>query len=137
MQKIHAMVHRLHNPDLGILLVRVALGIVFIHAGWLKVTNMEMVLAGFGAMGIPAFLAYFVSYAELVGGALLIAGFLSRYVGLVLAVIMLVATFLVHFPNGYGMSNNGYEYTLTLLLLSLAMVTFGSGRYSLARAIRG
>ena len=61
-------------------------------------------------------------------GALLIVGFLSRYVGLVLAVIMLVATVMVHLPNGYGMSGNGVEYTLTLLLLSLAMVTFGSGR---------
>jgi putative oxidoreductase len=136
MQKIHAAVHRLHNPDLGILLVRLALGIVFVHAGWLKVGSMDMVLASFGSMGIPAALAYFVAYAELIGGALLIVGFLVRYVGLVLAAIMLVATFMVHLPNGYGAQNNGYEYTLTLLFLSLAMVTFGSGAYSLARCCR-
>lgn len=136
MQKIHAMVHRLHNPDLGILFVRLALGIVFVHAGWLKVTGLDGVVGFFGAVGIPAFLAYFVAYAELIGGVLILVGFLSRYAGLVLAAIMLVATLTVHLPNGYGLANNGFEYTLTLMLLALAVVTFGSGRYSLAGLLR-
>jgi putative oxidoreductase len=143
MQKIHAMIHRFHNPDLGILLVRVALGLVFIHSGWLKIMNMDMALAGFASMGFSAGIAYFVTYAEFIGGILLIAGFLVRYVGIILAVIMAVATLKVHLPNGYGMTNGlleggagGYEYTLGLFLLSLAMVTFGAGAYSLARMMR-
>jgi putative oxidoreductase len=136
MNKIHAFMHRLDNKDAGILLVRLMIGIVFVHAGWLKLTDMDMVVGGFAMAGIPKFLAYFVSYFEFLGGLALILGIFSRYVGVVLAVIMAVATVLVHFPNGYGMQNGGYEYTLALFLGALALVTFGSGRYSLAGCLK-
>lgn len=56
MQKIHAMIHRFHNPDMGILFVRLALAFAFIHAGWLKIDNIDMVVGGFASMGLSAFL---------------------------------------------------------------------------------
>ncbi len=143
MQKIHALIHRLHNPDFGILLVRIVLGLAFMHAGWFKITHVDMIVGGFAMMGIPAVLAYFVTYAEFVCGLLMIIGIFVRYAGIVLASIMVVAIAKVHFPNGYGMMNGvlegkggGYEYVLALLLLSVAMVTFGAGAYSLARVLK-
>jgi putative oxidoreductase len=136
MNKLHAFMHRLHSPDWASLFLRLALGVVFTHAGWLKLANLEFVIAGFTGMGIPAWLTYVVAYSEFIGGLLLLAGFLVRYVGVVHAVIMLTAMFKVHWPNGYGLANNGYEYVLALLLASLAMVTLGAGKYSLARLFR-
>src|SRR3990167_6939903 len=102
MKSIHTMIHRLHNSDLWILFVRIALGVVFINAGWLKLGAMDMVIAGFGAVGIPAVLAYVVAYAELLSGLVLILGIFVRYAGIVLATIMLVAIVKVHFVNGFG-----------------------------------
>lgn len=136
MRKIHAMVSGLHNPDLGILFIRIALGLVFMHAGWLKVANAEFVVTSFAAIGIPAYLAYFVMYAELIGGALIILGFFARYIGIILAVIMIVAIVKAHLVNGFGLQNNGYEYVLVLLLNSLAIVTLGDGKYSLERLVK-
>lgn len=130
------ILNRLHNPDLGILFVRLAVGIVFIYAGWMKVSNMPQVLEGFASIGIPAFLTYIVAYSEFIGGILMILGLFTRYAGAILAIIMVVAIWKVHLVNGFSLAVNGYEYVLVLLLLSLAMVTFGAGKYSAAHLLR-
>ena len=140
MNKIHSAIHRLHNADLGVLFLRVAVGVVFIHAGYLKLADMTLVITGFGAIGFPAWLAYFVAYCELLGGLAVLLGIFVRYAGVVLAIIMLVAFWKVLGPNGFGLSNNpqlggGYEYVFVLFFSSLALVTLGAGKYSLARLL--
>lgn len=125
--------HRLHNPDFGVLLMRVAIGLVFLTHGWQKVGNMEQTIGFFGSIGIPAFLTYIVAYGEVIGGLLLIVGFFTRYAGIFLAVLMVYAVFFVHFKNGYSLANGGYEYALTLLLGALALAMTGSGKYSVAK----
>ena len=129
---IHSVMHRLHNPDLGILLLRVALGVVFVFHGWQKIGSMEQTIGFFGSIGIPVFLTYVAAYTEFLGGLLLIIGLFVRYAGVLLAITMTVAVFLVHFKNGFSLANGGYEYALALLLGSLALVFTGSGKYSVA-----
>lgn len=136
MEKLHAFMHKLHNPDLGILFIRLALGIVFIYGGWFKVTHMNMVLEGFKSFGLPAIIAYYVSYTELIGGVLLLLGIFGRYVGIVFAINMAYATFVVNFPRGFSLANFGYEYTLVLMLSSMALITMGAGKYSLAKMLK-
>lgn len=133
---LHTLIHRLHNPDLGALLIRVALAATFINAGWFKLTHMELVVTSFVSVGIPAVLAYLVAVTEFLGGFLLLLGIFARYVGIMLAIIMIVAITKVHYAHGYSLANGGYEYVLVLLFASLAMVTLGSGRYSLAYLLK-
>ena len=132
MKKIHECIERLHNPDLAVLLIRIALGVVFINAGWMKINNIDMVVGGFASIGIPMSLAYFVTYAEFIGGILLVLGVAVRYASIVLAIIMLVATKIL-FIKGFSLQGGGYEYVLTLFLAAASLVTTGSGAYSLAR----
>jgi putative oxidoreductase len=54
-----------------------------------------------------------------------------------LAVTMLVAIVTVHLANGFFMSNNGYEFALALLAISLALVIEGAGKVSLDKRIAG
>ncbi|MCX6755974.1 MAG: DoxX family protein [Candidatus Nomurabacteria bacterium] len=133
MKKIHELVHKFNNPNLGILFIRIALGVVFISEGWTKISHIEYVAGFFGVIGIPVFLAYFVSYFEFVAGILLICGVFVRYVGIILSAIMLVAIAKVHFVHGFNVQNGGYEYVYVLLLSAMSLVTFGSGPYSVKK----
>jgi putative oxidoreductase len=135
MKKIHNALHFLHSTDSAALLIRLALAAVFINAGWMKITNMEMVVQGFGDMGFHSFFAYFVSYLELIGGIAFLVGLFVRYFGVLLAITMLVAGY-IHFGNGFSLAQGGYEYVLVLFFNSLAMTTMGAGKYSLARAFK-
>ena len=44
---------------------------------------------------------------------------------------MVVAIFKVHGPNGYWLTQNGYEYCLTILVVAIAVALSGAGQYSL------
>ncbi|SIR72715.1 putative oxidoreductase [Haladaptatus litoreus] len=129
--------------------IRLAMGIVFVVAGagkfgiGPKSTGSIAGFAGFLAqLGVPApeLFAWVVGLVELVGGILLLVGLFTRYVAVLIAVDMAVATLLVHLPNGFAVVNNGptgYEYTLTLTLIAISLVFSGPGALSLEHALFG
>ncbi|MGZ3790671.1 MAG: DoxX family protein, partial [Bacteriovorax sp.] len=75
------------------LIARLSVGVVFLQSGWGKIHHIEKVTAFFTELAIPLPMiqAYFVSTVELVGGALLILGLLTRLTVVPLIVIMVVA----------------------------------------------
>ena len=73
--------------------------------------------------------------AEFFGGLLLIAGLMVRPAALALSVTMLVAVLVVHAGNGLFIADNGYEFGLVLLAISLALVVRGGGTLSADRVI--
>ena len=115
------------NRSLGILFIRVAIGIVFIMHGWMKMNNAGMIEAMFIGFGLPAWTATFVTYLELVGGVALILGVLTRLVGLLLGIEMLVAIYLTGIGSGY----QPHELEILLMLISFGIAFSGSGHYSL------
>lgn len=120
--------------DTGLLLLRLGIGLVFaVHGGQKAfVYGLDGVAAMFAGIGIPfpGLNAAIVIAVELVGGLALMAGLLTRWVAPLLAFTMVVAIATVHGANGFFMSNNGYEFTLTLLFAALALTATGSGAYS-------
>ena len=124
--------------DLGLALLRAALGIVFIAHGWQKFFVIgHAALTGFfsAIVPFPEVNAVIVPTVELVGGILLLAGAATRIVSVLLAFTMVVAMATVHFANGFFMATNGYEFVLTLLLASAALALTGAGWFSLDRVI--
>ena len=128
------------SESIGLVFVRLALGIVFVISGIGKLLGVgpkPLPISDFagllGQLGLPAptLLALFVALLELVGGVLLIVGLGTRLVGLALAIDMAVATVLVHLPNGF----DEYEYTLVLTLCAVALVLGGPGVLSADRWI--
>lgn len=69
--------------------------------------------------------------AEFFGGLALIFGLLTRPAALAGAFTMLVAILSVHISNGLFMENGGYEFALSLLAASVALMFQGAGRLSL------
>ena len=128
----------LRNAAYAALLLRLALGTMFLAHGLLKIIVFTPAgTAGFFAsLGLPAWLAYPTMGAEVVGGILLIAGIQSRYVALALIPILLGSLW-VHSGNGWLFSseNGGWEYSLILTVAAAAQVLLGDGAYSLSRLL--
>ncbi len=119
----------------GALLIRLILGsVMFAHGaqkvlGWWGGKGMDATLAGMGQK-FPEILVYAASFSELIGGALLIIGLLTRPSALFVAVTMFVAS-AQHLSGGFFASNKGMEFPLTLAVMALAVVFLGPGKYSI------
>lgn len=120
----------LHNKDLAFLFIRIALALVFIYHGFAKVSDLSAAAGMFEQMGFMPMWAYVVGFVEFFGGILMLLGIRVREVGALFAIIMVVAIYAIHLPNGFNFMNNGYEFQLTLLLASLAAVFGGAGKYA-------
>ncbi len=114
----------------AILLLRIAVGVVFVYHGWMKVGDMNATVAMFGSMGISSFWTYIVAYTELLGGLALIVGFNTRIAAALGLIVMLVAIMKVHWANGFNSMHGGYEYAFVLCLNFIALMMVGGGRHS-------
>jgi putative oxidoreductase len=118
--------------------VRLGAGVIFTaHGaqklfGWFGGYGLEGTAGWMESIGLaPGILmAAAAGGAEFFGGLLLIAGLLVRPTAFVLAVTMLVAIITVHVQHGLFMSNNGYEFTLALLVISAGLTVRGAGSLS-------
>lgn len=121
--------------DLGLLLLRVGLGLAFMVHGYPKMLGGPDKWAGLGStiggLGITfgyTFWGFMAAATELVGGALLVLGLATRPVALALAFTMLVAA-KMHLDNGDGFG--GYSHAMEDGIAFLALVLTGAGRFSL------
>ncbi|UCH53007.1 MAG: DoxX family protein [Pseudomonadota bacterium] len=118
----------------GALVLRVALGVMFVAHGLLKVMVFTMpgTVQFFQSVGLPGFLAYVTVLVELGVGALLIVGYQSRIAALVSLPILLGAAW-VHVPNGWVFSapNGGWEYPVFLAVAVIAQALLGDGAYAI------
>jgi putative oxidoreductase len=115
----------------GVAAVRVAMGLIFLSAGWNKVAaGFRAVATNFAKMGMPVpdLIGPFIALLELVGGALLIVGLAGRWLGLLFAIEFVVATFVVKLPSaGWA----GARLDLMLLAGGVLLSFAGSGRLSI------
>ena len=112
---------------LGLLALRVVLGAIMIAHGFPKAfggmhTHVELVRS----LGMPGWLAYLSIAAELGGGILLVAGFLTRLMAFFVLIDMLVAIFGEHFKNGF-LGQGNYQFPLALAAMAVALIFFGGG----------
>ncbi|MBL8566583.1 MAG: DoxX family protein [Hyphomicrobiaceae bacterium] len=118
----------------GALLLRLALGAMFLSHGLLKV--LVFTPAGtakfFESIGYPGALAYGVIGAEVIGGLMLILGIYARWVALALVPVLLGAL-QVHLGNGWLFSapKGGWEYPAYLAVAALAQALLGDGAHAL------
>jgi putative oxidoreductase len=123
------------TAPLAALMLRLALGILFIaHAG-LKVFVFTPAgtAAFFGSLGLPPALGYVTIVWELLGGAALIAGIWPRLVALALLPILAGAIYTVHGPAGFFFTNphGGWEFIALWIVGLLAIALIGDGALAL------
>jgi putative oxidoreductase len=122
----------------GITLLRVISGCIFVAHGAQKAFTMGIpaIVGGFTQMGVPMpeITAPLIAYLEVVGGALLILGLLTRPMAFLLACDMAGAILFVHLQAGFFLPM-GYEFALLLMLLLVALLLTGPGPWSIDEAI--
>lgn len=128
------------------LALRLAAGVIFIaHGaqklfGWFGGHGLEGTGQWMASIGLQPglMMALLAGGAEFFGGLALVIGLLVRPAAAVLAITMAVAIFTVHLGHGLFLSDNGYEFALSLLAVSVALAFSGAGKASvdahLARA---
>jgi len=121
--------------SVGLLLVRLVVGVAFILHGWPKIKQPFSWMEGMGAsVTPPGFLQAVGAFIEVGGGLLLILGLLTPLAALALALQMIAALSLVHWPAGdpfVAPGKSNYELPLVYLVLFILMMTIGAGGVSL------
>ncbi len=122
----------------GTAILRVTLGVVYVMHGWQAafVMGPDAVGAYVTRIGYPAassrLLAWYLIVVHLVGGALLVIGFLTRAAVVAHVPIMASALFLAHWSQGFFMTpEGGAEYALVLLAATVALTLLGPGAASI------
>ena len=122
--------------DLALVALRLASSSAFLYHG------SAILVGAFGGPGPREFaqshgwsisVAYLVGLVQVVGAVAVFTGVLARVAAAGLVVVMVGAIVLVHLRNGFDVSNGGFEYALTQMLVNLAIVLAGPGQYSVSR----
>jgi putative oxidoreductase len=132
------MASNIPNQSWAFTAFRVVVGSVFLAHGIQKffMFGLHGVAGAFASMGIPVpgVTSVLVSVVELLGGAALIFGFLTRWAAALNGFDMIVAILLVHLKNGFY-SPKGIEFPLTLLVACIVLVIHGPGAASVDGAL--
>ena len=126
------------NLDWAAIPLRIVLGVIFLDAGLGK---FRRGIGGFGAwlesLGYPMGrrLGPLVATTEIVGGLLLLAGLLTSWVAIPLALNMVVATYTNKFkeklPFQGGSEQQGYELDVLMVGACVALIFLGAGPASI------
>jgi len=127
--------------NFALLLARVWVAIVIFAHGW---RHVKAIQAGpgmanwFESLGLKPgpFHAWMVTLTELAVPVGLVLGLLTPLCYGGVCSLMLVAMITNHWKNGFFLSSakEGYEYVLSLAVLSIALGTLGPGKWSLDHA---
>jgi putative oxidoreductase len=116
---------------LGLLVLRVSLGLIFFSHGYPKLAHSAAGMQGFFVQhGLPGYFVYISGVLEVFGAILLVLGLFTRAAALLLAIEMGVAIWKVHSIGGY-FAVHEYELPLAMLAGCFALATVGAGLLSL------
>jgi len=131
--------------DVGVLVVRVVLGVVFLAHGVKHARGREKTTRWFASIGFEkAGFQWLMSTATEIGvGVLMISGLLTGLAAAGAIGIMFVAFWTVHRPAGFfitafmkeGVDVEGWEYVFTLGAIAAGVAVAGPGELSVDHAI--
>lgn len=115
-----------------VLVARVFLSILFILAGYSKLTGLAGTAGFFGSIGLPlpTVTAVVVGLVELLGGIAVLIGFKTRIAAVVLALFVIAATAIAHLD--FSQAGNALMLQKNLAITGgfLLLAVFGAGSLS-------
>ena len=119
--------------DLGLLLLRLMVGLVFITSGYSHLKDPE---ARSKSIGMPKGFTIFLGLAEVAGGLGVAAGVLTQLAAFGLILIMLGAIqkkIFVWHTGFWGEKSSGWHYDLMFVLINLVIAFSNGGRFVLIK----
>lgn len=124
------------NTDLGLLILRLSIGILMLMHGISKLMHgaggIEQMLEG---AGLPSFIAYGVYVGEVIAPLFIIFGFGTRIAAAIFAFNMIVAVGMAHADDIFTLSSSG-GWTVELPALyffgAVALIFTGAGKYAVS-----
>ncbi len=123
------------RQEWALLMVRLVVGSIFIlHGsqkvfGWFGGPGLQGFANWTASLGVPTILGYLAAFAEFIGGIMIFFGIFPALGAAMIIPVMLGAVFLVHWKGGYFIQNNGFEYPFNLILLLVAIIIGGGGKF--------
>jgi putative oxidoreductase len=117
--------------DLGFLLLRLMVGVVFVSSGWSHLKDPEKRSK---SIGMSKGFTIFLGAAEVAGSLGVIFGVLIQWAALGLILIMLGAIqrkIFVWHTGFWGEKSSGWHYDLLFVVMSLVIMFTGGGRWVL------
>ncbi|MGJ0481675.1 DoxX family protein [Pantoea agglomerans] len=121
--------------DVGLLVARILMPILFITAGWGKITGYAGTQQYMEAMGVPGFMLPLVILLEFGGGLAILFGFLTRFTALFTAGFTILTAFLFHSNFAEGVNQIMFMKNLSIAGGFLVLGLVGPGAYSIDRLI--
>ena len=122
-------------PDL---LLRFAIGWVFVEAGWGKLGKLDKVIGYFDSLGIPfaSIQAPMVASLEFAGGLFIIFGLFTRIVSMKLAGVMFVAIMTAFWPDLESFTEVFSLSETAYMLIFIYLMFHGAGCLSVDAFLR-
>lgn len=134
---MNALKKFLHNSDIGLLLLRLAVGGLMIPHGISKLMHGTAGIVGMlTAKGLPEFLVHGVIIGEVLAPLLIVIGWFTRPAAAILAFNMIMTIYLAFGWSGFAINQHGgvaVELNLLYLAGALALMFTGSGRYAVKK----
>jgi len=129
------MVRVMSGAEIARVLLRTAVGATMIAHGLKHARSLEGTARWFGSIGFrqPQLQARASAVVEVGSGAALVVGAATPLAAAAVVGTMAVAARTVHAPNGFFITDEGWEYVATLSAASVAISALGPGRFSLDR----
>ncbi|QIL90765.1 DoxX family membrane protein [Microbulbifer sp. SH-1] len=121
--------------DLGKLLARILMSVMFIVSGYGKIGAYAGTQEYMASAGLPGFLLPLVILLELGGGLAILFGFCTRWLALAFAAFCLLSAWLFHNVPGDQMQQIMFMKNLTIAGGFLALVCAGAGKFSIDHAM--
>jgi putative oxidoreductase len=121
------------NASAAILVGRVLLSVLFILAGFAKLTAISGTAGWFGSLGVPlpTAAAVVAGLVEFLGGIAILVGFKTRIAAIILAVFTLAATAIAHLDFADQMQVLMLQKNLAITGGFLLLAVTGAGAISL------
>lgn len=129
----------------GVILIRLAVGLIFFTQGILKFADPKMGVERFTKIGFPhpAFTAHFVGVFEILCGLLVLVGLLTRLASVPLLVVICTAIAttkipeLFHHGQGFWFMVSDARTDFAMLTSLIFLLIAGSGAYSVDERLAG